>query len=481
MADIKTMIVDLERLNVQYKAIAEEFSGKEVPAEKRAEQERIYGEAKGLSEKIAAEQKTADQYKAMAEVDAFLNKPQYRVPRAFNADAEGRKTLLATGWEIKNGIVLAPTSTTVMQEMFTEEVLFGAIPDDDADAAGYFRATRATFQPDYRATYVKYLKLAAKLRDPVMAFTQLTGVEQKALSEGTDTAGGFLVPPDTQAELLVRVAQQAVIRRYARVQVTSRDVLKWPRVQPHGSSGSIYSSGFVGSWAGETPAFSDVDPAFGTFDIAIKKLRVATKLSNDFIADAIVNVLAFLAVNGAENMALTEDKGFIDGNGAALEPKGILNSGAATVDVEGSTANTITNTTTAAGSAPKLIDLAYALPSQYLTGARWLMSRAIEGKVRKLIDAQGRYHWPASGFGVTPRDLLGYPVENSEWMPNDGTDANKVLVFGNLGQYIIAQRAQISTVVLRERFADTDQTGIIIFERVGGDLWNTDAIRIGVV
>ena len=62
-----------------------------------------------------------------------------------------------------------------------------------------------------------------------------------------------------------------------------------------------------------------------------------------------------------------------------------------------------------------------------------------------------------------------------------GTDANKVIIFGDLSQYIIAQRAQISSRVLNERFADTDQVGLILFERVGGDIWNTDAIRYGIV
>ena len=54
-------------------------------------------------------------------------------------------------------------------------------------------------------------------------------------------------------------------------------------------------------------------------------------------------------------------------------------------------------------------------------------------------------------------------------------------LFGDLSAYVIGQRAQITTVVLRERFADTDQVGIVMFERVGGAVWNPDAIRIGVV
>ena len=197
-----------------------------------------------------------------------------------------------------------------------------------------------------------------------------------------------------------------------------------------------------------------------------------------------MNILAFLASNGAENMSLVEDLGFINGDGAALQPLGVLNGGSSTVDVEGSTANLVNNTTSAAGSAPKLIDLVYALPAQYVANARFIMCRSIEGKVRKLLDSAGRFLWPAqtmSAFAAAPRELMGYPIDNSDFMPNDGTDTNKVFLFGDLGAYIIGQRAQVTSMVLRERFADTDQTGIILFERVGGAVWNTDALRIGVV
>jgi HK97 family phage major capsid protein len=368
--------------------------------------------------------------------------------------------------------------------MFPNEVLFGDLPDNDPDARAYFQKTRAAMAPIYRQAYAKYLRVMAKSYDPSVALAQLSSLEQKALTESTDTAGGFLVPPDVQAEVLVRVAQMAIIRKYARVQPTSRDILRYPAVAPNTTSGSIYSSGFVGGWVGEVPTFSDTDPAFQLFDVPIRKLRVATKLSNDFVADSSVNILAWLSQNGAENMALVEDNGFISGNGGALQPMGILNAGLTTVDVEGSTSNTISNTTSSTGSAPKIIDLAYTVPAQYISRSTWLMCRSIEGKVRKLVDGQGRYLWPiatGSQFAAAPRELLGQPIDNSDFMPNDGTDANKVLLVGDLSAYVIAQRAQITSVVLRERFADTDQVGIILFERVGGGVWNTDALRVGIV
>jgi HK97 family phage major capsid protein len=113
------------------------------------------------------------------------------------------------------------------------------------------------------------------------------------------------------------------------------------------------------------------------------------------------------------------------------------------------------------------------------------MSRTIEGKVAALVDGNGRPFWPANaggGFDLPRHAIEGLSVYNSSFMPGDGTDANKVMWIGNLSQaYIIAQRAQITSTVLRERFADTDQTGLILFERVGGAVWNVDAGRVGIV
>jgi HK97 family phage major capsid protein len=498
MPNAMTMANDLESILREYRELAAPYLDaegnitKSIPDETQGRLTDLHQRGVALKTSIAEERNRA-QTQDMANLNDFLNKPDRAPLHALNADDDGRKTLNRLGWDVQNGIILAPTSIPNpllmgdhKVEMFGEDVLFGEIPTDDPAAAVYFKTMRAAFQPGYREAFTHWLRNATKFRSESMAFSMLNGREQAALSEGSDPSGGFMVPPDVQAEMLVRTAQKSVMRRLARSVTTSRDKVVFPRVAANTGAGlgSIYSSGFVGGWVGETPAFTDTDPAFGTFEVGLKKLRVATKLSNDFLSDAAVNILAWLSVNGAENMALVEDSGFIAGDGSPLQPLGILNSAAATVDVEGSTANTISNTTAAAGSAPKLIDVQYALPSQYAENANWLMRRAIEGKIRKLVDFQSRFMWPAlsgSAFAGTPRTLMDDPINNSEFVPNDGTDTNKVLIYGDFTNYIIAQRAQITTVVLRERFADNDQTGIILFERVGGALWNEDAIRIGVV
>lgn len=487
MATLQELKDELKNTVDKANGIRTKWSGANIPESDIGELGQL--QERGLKLHKAIEEETLRAQNAdFAKLSRFLDDPNYKVPRSVNADVDGKKSLQNIGWEFKGGKVFIPTSTGKTVEMYDEDVLFSPlVPTDDEQAAKYFRQSRAIIQPIYRTSFTKFMRLCAKNRSESMAFHALNDEEKKALSEGVDEAGGYLVPPDLQAEILVRLAQQSVMRRLARTVTTSRDRIVWPRVAPHGDPTleSIYSSGFVGGWVGETPAFVESDPTFGTFEVSIRKIRVATKVSNDFIADAVTDIPAWLAMNGAENLRLVEDAGFINGNGGPLQPQGILNDpGLKTVDVEGSTANTISNTAAANGSANKLINLSYALPSQYAANAEWLMKRATEGKVRQLVDGAGRYLWPAmtdSGFTGRLPPLMGSTANNSEFVPGDGADGNKVLIYGDFSQYIIAQRSQLSVVVLRERFADTDQTGIIIFERVGGALWNNDAIRVGVV
>ncbi len=491
---------ELEKVRVRARAVMAEYPNG-LPPEQDQAVTALLEKATELKTIIERESDLENKRQDLKNLDRFLDDPVHKIPHGVNGDDNDRKSLVKAGWEVKNGVVYAPTSlegkTFVRHDgrlevvgkvaMYSEDALFADIPSDDDKTAEYYRKTRAIFDPRYAKAYSKFMRTAVKFRSEAMALNQMTLDEQKALSEGSDTSGGFIVPPDTQAEMLVRLAQQAIMRQYARVQPTSRDVLRWPAVAGGtlAGSGTIVSSGFVGSWVGETPAFSDTDPGFQMFDIPIRKLRVATKLSNDFVADAAVNILSFLATNGSENMALVEDYGFFQGNGGSLQPLGILNCGINTGDVEGSTVNTITNTSSSTGSAPKIgTNVAYKLPSQYVSRAKWVMRRAIEGKVRALVDGQNRPLWPdymGSGFAAAPNSLLGSQVLTTDFMPDDGTDGNQVLLYGDLSNYIIAQRSQITSVVLRERFADTDQVGIILFERVGGAVWNTDAFYIGKV
>jgi len=469
---------DLESVRAQREALRNKHVGSTIPEEARAEDEELVKRAKRITDGIEVErQKERDS--AFAETARYMDDPQYQISRAVNAEDEGRNALLRAGWNVRNGMVYRQVSGNREVAFCPEEVMFGPIPTNDPVAGKHFQQTRASFQPEYRSAFNHWLKSRGDR-------TALSSQEQNALSEGIAEGGGYLVPPDMAAEIMARRADASVMRRVATVRQTSRNVYQIPAVAPASSGGSIYSSGFIGGLVGETPiSNTDTGPTFEQFEIGIKKFEAYTRVSNDLIADAVADVISFLSTDGGRNLGLVEDNYFINGLGTGLEPRGLLNSGITTGDVEGSTSDHVSNSTSNAGSAPKLIALAYLVPAQYTAGASWLMARQTKGEIHALVDADGRPWWQlaagAGGAAGAPGTLVDFPVNESPFMPVDGTNGNKVVVVGDLSAYIIAERTSLSVTIDDINLRGSDETQIFIRSRAGGGLWNTDALRIGIV
>lgn len=476
MADVALINQELSDLRVERDELREKHKGATMPQEARARDAEIVDRVKRLTF-VLEEENQKERDRIMGETAKFMDDPHYQVPRAVNPDDESRRMIMRAGWEIRGGTMFRQTTRGEIAYC-PEEVMFGPVPTDDAVAARHFQQTRATFQPEYRQAWRRWLQHKGDK-------SALSNAEQNALSEGTASEGGFLVPPDIAAEILARRAEASVMRRLATVRQTSRDRIQFPAVVPNSSSASVYSSGFVGGVVGERPTNTDVGPTFQQFEIGVKKFEAYTKVTNDLIADSASDVLAFLATDGGRNLGLVEDNEFLTGDGTGLHPLGLLNAGLTTADVEGTTTDHISNTTTDAGSAPKLIDLNYLVPAQYVAGASWLMARATEGRVLKLVDGDGRPWWQlaagAGGAAGAPPSLLGFPVFNSPFMPVGGTNANKVIVFGDFSAYIIADRTSLSVIVDNMNLIGSDETAIYLRSRAGGGLWNTDALRVGIV
>lgn len=486
------------------KAIRDEWKDKTLPKAALDEMSQLDERSKVLHTLIDAEQ-TKELYKALDEEKAYMDEPVYKAPRVVALDEGDEKTLIkqlsGMGWELNNGQWLAPLANGKHYAIFPEEVFIGPIPTDDPVAAHYVKQTRRVMQPDYRDAWVKFIRMATKSGE-AFAYAQLSPSEQKALSEGSDTAGGFTVPVDVQAQIGGRIATTSVMQRLASVTTTTRDRWAKPMVAPNTGSGTrnVYANDFVAAWVGETPSQASIDAKYEMFEIGIKKLRAYCLLSNDLIADSVGGLLSDLINSGGQAISLKKDEAFIagpTGNAPGLEPIGILNhplartvvaSNGMAYDVEGTTSNTISNTTSDAGSAAKIKQLTYQLAEQYADNATWLMRRATRGAIAGLVDGNGRPFWNSymeSGFGRPSLQVEGAPVVESPFVGADGsvstTAATTPLIYGDISAYQIVDRNQLTVRVLTERFGDTDQTGLFLFVRTGGGLWNYDAIRTGVI
>jgi HK97 family phage major capsid protein len=323
--------------------------------------------------------------------------------------------------------------------------------------------------PSYAAVFGHWLANAVKTRSANMAFSMLTGREQAALSEGQDASGGFFVPADTAADLLGVVRDASPIARDALTLATDRDRLNVP-------VGDVWTP----SWIGEVPAAADAGTiTFRQVEISLKKAALKARVSNDLLADQ-PSLLRWLAATGGRVLAEEEDRQFLMGTGG-VRPNGfVLDPAVSATDVEGSTANTISNSVTDRGSAPKLITLSTQLPGAMWERARWLMAGATLASILTLVTNDNALAFPPYASNGEPM-LLHHPISVSSGMALEGSDGARVITLADLTQYIIVQRGLVSLEVYGEAGADLDQTTIYLKHRVGGTLRTTDAARVGTV
>jgi HK97 family phage major capsid protein len=101
--------------------------------------------------------------------------------------------------------------------------------------------------------------------------------------------------------------------------------------------------------------------------------------------------------------------------------------------------------------ADKLIDLVYALKSQFRANARFVMNRRTVSAVRKPKDGDGNYLWRPVGAGESA-SLLGYPVTEIEDMPDIEANAYAIAFgdFRRLSDRGPAGRARVARSLLAE-------------------------------
>lgn len=332
-----------------------------------------------------------------------------------------------------------------------------------------FHVPLAVQAPGYAPAFESYLRNGK---------ASLGQKDLKTLSEGTDTAGGFLVPEDYHTELIKKVATAATVRQFARVAQTSRDAAKWPRVVYN--TDDEYTSGVRLSWVGETPSSSTVhrvtDPVFGLINIPVHTAMASMPVTNVLLEDAAFDVIGLSSDMLAEAFALGENDAFWNGNGIS-RPMGILTQ---VNDSDYYGPRYVASGTTATLTADGLLNLAYALPAQYDRNARWFMNKQTELAIRKLKDTANNYLWPAWNVGgnfasTEMMPLAGYPVTRDEALPDVSTDAYPI-IFGDLRGYIILDRVGFSVQRISEKYAEEDYTVLLGRRRVGGQL--TESYRV---
>jgi HK97 family phage major capsid protein len=303
--------------------------------------------------------------------------------------------------------------------------------------------------------------------------SRLARIEEKALAVGTNSGadGGYLVPPETEAAVNSALKAISPMRAISGIRQVSGSVYNRP----------FATTGVGTGWTAETASRTQTTtPTLANLQFPTMELYAMPAASQSLLDDTIVNIDEWLAEEVRIAFAEQEGSAFVTGDGSN-KPKGFL------------AYDTVANaswawgkigfvTSGAAGAFPasnpgdKILDLVYAAKAPYRANGTFMMSRATVSAVRKLKDGQGNYLWqPANAPGEWP-SLLGYPVAESEDMPDIAADAFGI-AFGDFSRgYLIVDRAGIR--VLRDPYSAKPYVLFYTTKRVGGGVQDFDAIKL---
>lgn len=280
------------------------------------------------------------------------------------------------------------------------------------------------------------------------------------LVEGTDTTGGFLVPEEFRAQVLMQALETTVVRRGgATVMPMTTDTLNIPKVKDISHESSVHG-GVVAYWTEEAGDKTIKEPTFGKLKLIAHKLTGYTYASDELLADSAIGLEALLIQLFGDTIGWYEDYAFLRGSGVG-QPLGVLNSGAL-ISPFRSALNTVA-----------LADIAAVwsrmLPSSH-TRAVWIASSTTMPQLLQL--ATTSLTWLSVNQGLAdapPSQLLGRPLFFSEKVPTLGSVGDIGLY--DLSKYLIGDRQDLTIASsIHLRFL-SDETAWRFVKRVDGQPW----------
>jgi len=334
------------------------------------------------------------------------------------------------------------------------------------DTDGRFaRLTLALSSPAYMRGFVKNMSARAG---------EVTPAESRAIEEArsanramslTDTAGGFLVPFQLDPTIILTGnGSYNEIRQIARQVVATGDV--WNGV----SAGAVQWS-----FDAEAAEVSDDAPTFAQPTITIRTARGFVPISLEAFGDA-ANVTAEIGRLLAEGKDDREAEVFVTGTVAGNQPVGIVTA------LTGVAASTITSAAADTFALGDVHRVRGALPARYRARASWLANDGFYSLTRQADTSDSMWRDLA---GDRPALLLGKPVYEAEAMDGTvtATQDNLVAIFGDFGNYVIADRVGMTVEFIPHLFATatnlpSGQRGWFAHYRVGANSVNNAAFRV---
>ncbi len=320
----------------------------------------------------------------------------------------------------------------------------------------------------YHGAMKKFLRVYDP-RNPIQI--HFTSDELKSLTLGIDPDGGYTVTPVMSNRIITRLYESDPIRQLAATESITTDAIEW--------SVDYDEAGW--GWESETVA-GDETTTPQTFKkrIPVHVMYAKPRASQTLLEDSSINIERWLADHVARRFGRGEGAAFVSGDGVG-KPRGFLtyaDYATAGTDEWGKVEQQNMGNATAL-TADGFTEVMYRLIEGYLQRGTWLMNRLTVAAAMLLKDGQGNYIWKPGLAEDRHSTIKGMDVRMSTTMPQIAAGALSVVIADWAEAYMVVDRLGIS--IQRDPYTQKPMVEFYTRKRVGGDVINYQAIKIGVI
>jgi HK97 family phage major capsid protein len=285
--------------------------------------------------------------------------------------------------------------------------------------------------------------------------------EIKAVSEGTNSAGGALVPAAEIADTIIALRDtRGAFRAAASVMPMRGDTKYAPR----------RLTGITANFAAENSTVSEATMTWDAVGLVAKKIMILARISAELEEDAAFDVGATFLEEVAYAFAAKEDDCGFNGDGTSLYggitgvfPRVLDGNHAASKVAAGAGHNTF-----ATLDNTDLTTLMSTVPANAVPGGGWFVShRGFALTFCRLAAAAGGITTRYINGVLTPV-FLGFPVRLTQVMPQVTTSliGQVMVAFGDLTlAATLGDRRDLRLRFSLDRYMDSDQVGVLGTER----------------
>ena len=223
------------------------------------------------------------------------------------------------------------------------------------------------------------------------------------------------------------------------------------------------TEGVSPEWVGENELIPEDEVTTGEISLMPtnrKSIKVITRVSNELIRMATVSVSSVLEQRIVSDVRAKLDDALLDGDGADNSITGLLNQPG------------VTSGAFDASDPDSIIDAIGSLNALEVSPNRIIVSGADFTSLRKLKDSSGRYLLTPDITAGAVGSLFGIPVSVTNKL-----DAGTAIV-GDMSAVAVVRDIDPRVDILRERYADYDQTGIRVVTRYDLGLIRPSAVAV---